>query len=266
MKNIFSKFINTLLIESSNKKILMSSNRIDMHSMVITKKPLLKYAFNQIHQKIFSFIPEKVQSTGKIIELGAGATSIKSSFNQVISSDIVKSNSVDLVLDAHNIDLRSNTIDVLICQNSFHHFHDPQTFFREADKALKIGGLIIILDPYFGPFASFLFKRLFTSETFDINSEWKSESLDPMNGANQALSYIVFFRDIEKFKKLNPNFEIIYTRPSGTHLTYLFSGGLNFKQLLPASFDKLIISLENKMQFLNRLLSIHHYIVVKKIK
>ena len=64
---------------------------------------------------------------------------------------------------------------------------------------------MILLDPYYGPFKSFLLKRLSPTEGFDKNfSSWETAVIGPMNGANQVLSYIIFVRDRNKFEKKYP--------------------------------------------------------------
>ena len=54
-----------------------------------------------------------------------------------------------------------------------------------------------------------------------------------MEKANQALSYIYFIRDREKFYKEFPKLEIVHTSVFNNYLRFLFSGGLNFRKLLP---------------------------------
>jgi hypothetical protein len=54
-----------------------------------------------------------------------------------------------------------------------------------------------------------------------------------MEGANQALSYIVFERDRERFERLFPDLEIVEQSWIANYPRYLLSGGLNFRQLLP---------------------------------
>ena len=49
---------------------------------------------------------------------------------------------------------------------------------------------------------------------------------------NQALSYIVFTRDREILKREIPGLEVVSDRPH-TQLSYVLSGGVNFRQLVP---------------------------------
>ena len=88
--------------------------------------------------------------------------------------------------------------------------------------------------------------------------------MGPMNGANQALSYIVFVRDREEFMRKYPSLEIIYQAPIGNYLKYLCSGRLNLRQLLPDHFIASIGWAEKMLSPLNRWIALHHVIVLRK--
>jgi hypothetical protein len=51
----------------------------------------------------------------------------------------------------------------------------------------------------------------------------------------------------------------------GNYLKYLFSGGLNFHQLLPDSFNGMIGLSEMLLSPLNRWIALHHVIVIRKV-
>lgn len=86
----------------------------------------------------------------------------------------------------------------------------------------------------------------------------------PMNGANQALSFIVFFRDQELYQKKYPNLKVVHQELAGNYLKYLLSGGLNFRQLLPDSCTGLVGLLERAISPLNKWIALHHVIVIRK--
>jgi hypothetical protein len=85
----------------------------------------------------------------------------------------------------------------------------------------------------------------------------------PASGANQALSYIVFKRDRARFLADFPNLELVLDRPH-THLLYLVSGGVNFRQLVPSSFTSAVKLCERLVSPLNPWLSLQHTVVVRK--
>src|SRR5262249_8734615 len=151
-------------------------------------------------------------------------------------------------------------------QNSFHHFPQPERFLGELERVLVPGGGAVLLEPYHGPVASLLYKRLFSSEGFDKRfPSWQTPATGPMNGANQALSYIVFVRDRRRFEHSFPSLEIVHEAPVGNYLRYLISGGLNFRQLLPDMASGALAGVERAIAWCNRWLALHHVIVLRKV-
>ncbi len=197
------------------------------------------------------------------IELGAGVIPMKSNFPNIKSTDIVSAAHLDGILDATNLDLKDNSIQTLFLQNTFHHLPDPQKFFEESIRVLKKGGRIVIVDPFHNYLSSFMYPILFESETFNKKGSWNDASNHAMLGANQALSFIVFKRDVDKFNADNPQLTLIHSEPLPSGLRYLLTGGLNFKKLMPDFFLRLV-SVFEKAGIIPSFLSIHWVIVLEK--
>lgn len=244
---------------------LDDENRIIAHSRILSRKKMLRDVFAEFHN-MFRALDEKYFSAkGLRIEVGAGIAPIRDTYPDVLATDVVHGHHLDRVLDAENMDLPNESVRVIYGQNCFHHFPHPDRFFTELDRVLAPGGGVILLEPYYGPFAAFLYKRLFKTEGFDKNSpSWETSVAGPMNGANQALSYIVFIRDRADFEQKYPALKIVHHKLCQNHFLYLISGGLNFRQLLPDWFAPAI----NIFQFIllpfNRWLSLHHIVIIRK--
>ena len=239
--------------------------RLAVHSKILAKKRILREVFSEFHH-LFHQLENKF-FTGKGIkaELGAGIAPMRDTYPDVLATDIVYSPHLDCVLNAENMDLENESVRVLLGQNCFHHFPHPDQFFVELERVLTPGGGVILLDPYYGPFASFLFKRLFVTEGFDKKfPSWETPTIGPMNGANQALSYIIFVRDRAEFESKYPTLKIVYQKPVGNYLKYLLSGGLNFIQLIPDWMSPVVDFLQWCLYPLNRWISLHHIIVIRK--
>ena len=240
--------------------------RIAYHRAVIDRKPMIRDVFLEFHALFFDLNRRYLEGEGAAIEIGAGVAPMRDSHPDVLSSDIVFGPHLDLVLDAQQMALSSGSVRVVYAQNSFHHFPQPERFLSELQRILIPGGGAVLLEPFHGPLASLLYKRLFRSEGFDKEFQsWETPTTGPMNGANQALSYIVFVRDRTRFERSFPSLQIVHSAPVGNYLRYLVSGGLNFRQLLPDAASGLLASIERVVARCNHWLALHHVIVLKKV-
>lgn len=240
-------------------------DRLAIHSRMLARKAILREVFAEFHH-LFDRLDKKwITGQGDRIEIGAGVSPIRDSYPDVLATDIVPSPRLDRVLDAENMDLADGSVRVLFGQNCFHHFPHPDRFFRELERVLSPGGGAILLEPYHGPFASFLFKRLFRSEGYDkAYPSWETPATGPMNGANQALSYIVFHRDRQIFESKFPALKIVHQELCSNYLKYLVSGGLNFRQLCPDWMAPVVGGIQRAVSPLDRWLALHHVVVLKK--
>jgi len=239
--------------------------RIELHKAMLNRKRLLRTVFSEFHRLFYKLDREYFTAEGIEIELGAGVAPMSDSYPAVIATDIVYASHLDRALNAEAMDIESSSVRAIFGQNCFHHFPHPDRFFSEAERVLAPGGGVVLLEPYYGPFASFLYKRLFSTEGFDKSyPSWETPITGPMNGANQALSYLVFTRDRALFEQKHPALKIVYEKPVGNYLKYLLSGGLNFKQLAPDCLTAQINVLERILSPLSRWLALHHVIVLRK--
>ena len=201
---------------------------------------------------------------GKRVDLGSGSSLIDQFFPDMITSDIKKLPFVDCVLDATTMPFGDNTLRAIYAVNVFHHLPDPRIFFREAIRTLHPGGGLVLIEPFYGPAARLLFRHLHATEGFDPEAGWtNSRQSGPFANANQALSYIIFRRDLELFSREFPELELLATRPH-THLRYLLSGGLNFRQLVPDSLSWTAKLGEYVFKPLDHWLCLQHTIVLRK--
>ena len=259
------RFLNLLREPGTATLDMNSCERLARHRSILERKPMIRQVFQEFNALFRELERRYLHGQGVAIELGAGVAPMRDTFPDVLSTDIIPAQHLDCVMDAQRMALAPDTVRVVYAQNSFHHFPDPVRFLSELVRVLSPGGGAVILEPYYGPVATFLYRRLFRTEGFDKDfPSWQVSSSGPMKGANQALSYIVFIRDRSRFETLFPSLQLVHQEPVGNYLRYLISGGLNFRQTLPDLAAGPLRAIEWTLSPLNRWLAVHHVIVLKK--
>ena len=199
---------------------------------------------------------------GMNIELGCGASFIDQINKSIKKTDVFLNSNTDFKLNAMDIGKNfENKISNLILVNVFHHISDPELFLKSAEKSLLVGGRIIMIEPSNNYWSRLVYKFI-GHEPFDTRQiEWKFESKDPLLDSNQALSWIIFERDYEKFKNLFPMFSLIQKK-NMMPFSYLLSGGHTFNTRI-GKFIKITRSFEKF--FLDKYLGMFHLICLEKI-
>ena len=99
-------------------------------------------------------------------------------------------------------------------------------------------------------------------EKYDTKqTNWNFESKDPLLDSNQALSWIIFERDFEKFKNLFPMLSLI-KKKNMMPFSYLISGGHTFNTRIGR-----IIKITRKMErlFFDKNFGMFQLICIEKI-
>ncbi|MHC8440595.1 MAG: class I SAM-dependent methyltransferase [Candidatus Eutrophobiaceae bacterium] len=240
-------------------------DRLQNHKRMLTLKPMLREIFEEFHQ-VFKRLDERFFTVeGQRVELGAGALPLKVLLPEVLATDVCHSSDLDVMLDAGALPFPESSVRAIYAQNCFHHFPHPEEFFRELERVLPVGGGAILIEPYHGWFASIFYGRLFRMEGFDKKAKrWDSAIPGVMSSANQALSYVIFSRDRERFQQQHPNLRIVHRELCANYLKYMLSGGWNFRQALPNFAIPLVEAVQFLLRPLNRFLALHYVVVFVK--
>jgi SAM-dependent methyltransferase len=265
---MIKKIINKLKIKVDIN--LNSDERFIFHKKNLENKPLLQSCYNEFYEKIIE-LEKKFLDTSLIekkkIEIGSGVGFIKKFDQKIITSDIIKNPLTDMQIDACNLPFDDNSISTLIGIFCFHHFSDPNKFLIGITNKLAKGGVCILIEPYYGLFARYFYKKVHDTEYFNENEDFDQlikYKKTSMENANQAMSYIFFKKNVRYFKKNYPNLSIKYEYVFSNYLRFLFSGGLNFRSLLPSFSKKILKILEILLFPIKKFLGLHYIIVIKK--
>jgi SAM-dependent methyltransferase len=261
----FLKPIIRLLSDPRLKSVDVDSDHLlEIHRQIMIEKPMMNQVFRGFYDFCINTDQAYFNPSGLRIEIGAGVSFFKEVYPHIISTDIKSAKNLDRVLDALNMDLENETVGAFYGLNCFHHFPKPRRFFSELQRTLKPGGGCVLIEPYYGPIAAKMYQNLFDTEIFDPKQlSWELDS-SIMQGANQALSWIVFVRDRKVFEHEFPDLEIVKTAVMNNYLRYLISGGLNFRSLLPDWMSPILRAKEFLLRPLNTWLGLHYAIVIRK--
>lgn len=128
-----------------------------------------KYVLNELQQLDFQKILDVGCGTGEILKSIKERYSFVQLYGLDISEEMLKQandklkGTATLILgDAENITLETNSFDLLLCTDSFHHYPNPQQAISEFYRVLKHGKFLLIAY-YWKPFPIRQIMNLFIS-------------------------------------------------------------------------------------------------------
>jgi SAM-dependent methyltransferase len=249
------------LPEITQIKNLDDPDNIYILRNIIRRKPFLNKTYKNFYKDILEKI-KTVSAQGEFIELGSGAGFIKAIAPNIVTSDVLPYSGIDRVFSALDMPMQDASVSAFMMIDVLHHIKDSRIFFKEMQRCLNEGGKIVMIEPANTIWARFIYTN-FHHEPFETNGEWKFEDGGPLTGANMAIPWIIFDRDIKIFTSEFPHLKICSIRIH-TPLKYLLSGGLSMKQLLPSCLYPLIELIEWLLSPLNRYVGMFMTIELEK--
>src|SRR5213596_2383008 len=189
----------------------------------------LLFWYRELYRDQFKDFPNTAALS--ILEIGSGTSPLKQFLPNVVTSDVLHLDYLDLVFDCHEIDkldaIRDNCLDVITLTNVLHHLKSPIAFLNRAASKLKSGGKVIATEPFFSVLSSLIFKYLHHEPVdFRISEPELHYVQGPLGSANIALPWLIFFRRCEWVERLNEKFDVatLSMRPFSA-LSYMATGG-----------------------------------------
>jgi SAM-dependent methyltransferase len=227
---------------SDASAVLQSQEKIDRATTLKNRARLganknLLFWYSELYRDQFRDLPNP--TTLSILEVGSGTSPLKQFVPNVITSDVLDLDYLDLVFDCHEIDkldaIKNNSLDVITLTNVLHHLKNPIAFLNRAATKLKSGGKVIATEPFFSALSTPIFKYLHHEPVdFRISEPELTEVQGPLASANIALPWLMFFRRREWLQRLNENFDVatLSTRPFSS-LSYMATGGVSRRLPIP---------------------------------
>ena len=205
---------------------------------IIQNKDFLRAIYCEWYEKILESLPKKID----ILELGSGAGFLREYLPEVITSEVFEMPDIAIVADACCLPFPDYSLNAIVMTDVFHHIPDVDRFFLESERCLRVGGRIVMIEPWRTAWSEWVYAHLH-SEPFIPLGSWKIPSIGPLSGANGALPWIVFERDKTLFEKMYPFLRIKNIEPL-MPFSYILSGGVSMRSLMPGWMYRPIRSFE----------------------
>jgi hypothetical protein len=208
----------------------------------------LLFWYRELYRDQFSDLPNP--STLSILEVGSGTSPLKQFFSNVITSDVLDLDYLDLVFDCHEIDkldaIKDNSIDVVTLTNVLHHLKSPIGFLNRAASKLKSGGKVIATEPFFSVLSTPIFRYLHHEPVdFGISEPELDKVQGPLASANIALPWLIFYQRREWLQRLNDNFNITtLSARCFSALSYMATGGISRRLPVPHFLYRALFSMD----------------------
>jgi SAM-dependent methyltransferase len=227
---------------SSGTQVLQSEAANDRATTLRNRAQLganknLLFWYRELYRDQFRDFPNPAGLS--ILEIGSGTSPLKQFLSNVVTSDVLDLDYLDLVFDCHEIDkldaIKDKSIDVITLTNVLHHLKSPIAFLNRAASKLKSGGKVIATEPFFSVLSTPIFKYLHDEPVdFHVSEPELGEVQGPLASANIALPWLIFFRRREWLQRLNENFNVpsLSARPYSA-LSYMATGGISHRLPIP---------------------------------
>jgi hypothetical protein len=211
---------------------LDSPETTQLRRRIIQAKPFLRKIYVDWYQTLLAEVGASDPSA-RILELGSGAGFLEQFSPNLITSDLILVDDLDLIMDAQRTPFASGSLNAMLMTNVLHHIPDPSALFTAASRSIKLGGKIAMIEPWITPWANFVYRRLHHEPVVADAPNWTIQGEGPLSGANTALPWIIFSRDRARFEREFPQWQIEKVKLF-MPFRYLLSGGISLRSLMPS--------------------------------
>jgi len=231
-----------------------------LRKRLVREKPFLRRIYSEWYAWIRAAVPA---GEGSVLEVGSGPGFLREVFPEVITSDLLAVPGLSLVADARRLPFEDGALRAIVATDVLHHLPDVRSFFEEAGRCVRPGGAIALVEPWITPWARFVWGRLHHEPCEPEAGSWELPAGGPLSSANSALPWILFERDRVQFEQELPGWNIEKIVP-GMPLSYLLSGGVSLRALMPGWSFGFWRGLESGLGPLNRLTGMYASVLLRR--
>jgi len=233
-----------------------------LQRQLIQERPLLKYCYDIWYRGMAAANNGAAFKPGETLELGSGGSLLSDHVPHLITSDVVEGVAAR-VIDGRALPFQDESMQAIFMTHTFHHIPDVARFLKEADRVLKPGGFVAMVEVAHTPLARVFFDKFHPEPYDDRPSDWDFTQNDSMMDSNQALSWMVFVRDHRKYQEQFPRLRLERTKWL-PWVTYFLAGGVTMRNLIPSFLVPLLIGLEFLARPLCPLAALHWLLILRK--
>jgi len=226
------------------------------------RKPGLRAIYQDFYERM---APACVP--GLTLEIGGGIGNLKQRIPDVIATDVQFAPWLDCAADAHRLPFAASSFANIVMVDVLHHIQFPTIFFAEAERVLRAGGRIVVVEPAV-TLGSTLFYHFLHHEVTRMSAKALVEGTpDPTRdpyASNQAIPTLLATRESAQFHERFPNLKIART-DWFSFFAYPLSGGFKDWSLLSAGSARWLLRIERALEpMFGRLFGFRMMIVIEK--
>ena len=239
-----------------------SADPLAGYRSVWDRKPVLRVVYDDLFRRI-----AEACAPGVTLEIGGGSGNLKERLPEVVASDIQFAPWLDLVADAQRLPFPDGALSNMVMVDVLHHIEYPLVFFREAARALRPGGRIVMIEPAITP-GSTLFYRFVHEEPVDMSADPLAVGAprpdrNPYD-SNQAIPTLIATSHRERFHQAMPDLKIADVKWF-SFAVYPLSGGFKSWSLVNGAMAKLGLAIERRLEAaLGRVVGFRMMLVIEK--
>ena len=209
------------------------------------RKPGLRFVYEQWYAQIVA----SLSPLRPVVEIGSGCGNFKRFFPETVATDVIHTGEwIDQLVDARQLPFAENSVGNFVLIDCLHHLPRPLEFLRQAARALRPGGRIVMLEPAITLWSRLVWKFCHHEPVVLTQDFFAEDGLpEPENPgfayANMGTAHLLFTRNRDKLLQAVPGVKLQKLTLSDA-LIYPLTGGFSYWSLLPADMIKRLYPLE----------------------
>jgi SAM-dependent methyltransferase len=225
--------------------------RFEQHRRAWNSNRALRICYRDWYGIIRSNLPSL--DLGPWVEIGSGPGLAREFIPEMLLTDIVQAPWHDRQALAESLPFPAASVGALVLFDVLHHVGTPPSFFAEAERVLRPGGRIVLIEPYASPISQVIYGHFHEEPSIlsvdplapsgPSSEQGNGESKDPFT-SNQAIPTLLFARHGgRRFAQAFPGLVVTRLRRLAG-FAYPVTGGFNRRPLLPFPLWRMLYFVE----------------------